>query len=108
MSHGFIIVLLAGSGCAQAAKVPAFTMEGEGADKVKAYIGQEGGVSRWFPNVKNCNLYRIEPTPLIEPLAPNVSELTASWACERVASPLRVSFKVTDGEVGAAFPHYEK
>ncbi|PSO11421.1 hypothetical protein C7E20_12125 [Sphingobium sp. AEW4] len=111
MANAFIILLLVGSGCAQAAKPPVFTMRGDGADTVMAYIDQEGDVSRWFPTAKHCTLSRIEPAPqpLDGPeLAPNVKELTASWSCEGVSSLLRVSFKLTNNEVSAVDPHYGK
>jgi len=110
--NGAVAILALGlGGCQQAKDVHSFTMTGEGAAETLAYIRREGGASRWFPRSEDCALVRIEPA--LQPrdgesLAANVQELTATWICQAVTSPLRISVKLTDKKVSAVFPHYAK
>ncbi|WP_176590067.1 hypothetical protein [Sphingobium sp. EM0848] len=103
-----IMLAFGAAACGSKTKPPALVIEGEGAEQVEAYIRNEGGVYQWFPTARDCHLVEVKPTRQAldaEPLASNVQELTASWTCNQVTTPLRVSFKLTDKKVTAVFPH---
>ena len=105
----FIMLAFGAAACGANTKLSSLVIEGEGAEQVEAYIHDEGGVYQWFPTARDCHLVEIKPTRQAldaEPLASNVQELTASWTCDQVTAPLRVSFKLTDKKVSAVFPHY--